>query len=186
MFFSKHLFILFICFIISLLLENPPFAEFFDDKIKRLTSVLYTLQHQEKQKPFTNSEEFIKIIETRDPELRGFFDILYKSTNPIAKNKFTQQHLRTKVMFICYQMAALHNKQISGIKASIRLFMSGCGTSANGIDSLAGMGLSSTYQTVFNRTKEILNNHNSSVEAYINKNVCYFYFYLFKLFACII
>jgi len=92
-FFSKHLFILFICFIISLLLENPPFAEFFDDKIKRLTSVLYTLQHQEKQKPFTNSEEFIKIIETRDPELRGFFDVLYKSTNPIAKNKSTQQHL---------------------------------------------------------------------------------------------
>jgi len=49
--------------IILQLLENPPFAEFFDDKIKRLTSVLYTLQHQEKQKPFTNSEEFIKIIE---------------------------------------------------------------------------------------------------------------------------
>ena len=79
--------------IISQLLENPPFAEFFNDKIKHLTSVLYTLQHQEKQKPFTNSEEFIKIIEARDPELRGFFDILYKSTNPTAKNKFTQQHL---------------------------------------------------------------------------------------------
>ena len=77
-------------------------------------------------------------------------------------------------MFICYQMAALRNKQVSGIKASIGLFMSGCGTSANGIDSLAGMGLSSTYQTVFNRTKEILMKHNASVEAYINKNVCYF------------
>jgi hypothetical protein len=139
---------------------------------------LYTLQHQEKQKPFTNSEEFIKIIEARDPELQGFFDILYKSTNPIAKNKSTRQHLRTKVMFIYYQMAALRNKQVSGIKASIGLFMSGCGTSANGIDSLAGMGLSSTYQTVFNRTKEILNNHNSSVEAYIKKNVCYFYFFI--------
>jgi len=74
-------------------------------------------------------------------------------------------------MFICYQMAALRNKQVSGIKASIGLFMSGCGTSANGIDSLAGMGLNSTYQTVFNRTKEILMKHNASVEAYINENV---------------
>ena len=78
-----------IYYIILQLLENPPFAEFFNDKIKRLTSVLYTLQHQEKQKPFMNSEEFIKIIKARDPELRGFFDILYKSTNPMKKNKFT-------------------------------------------------------------------------------------------------
>ena len=42
--------------------------------------------------------------------------------------------------------------------------MSGCSTS----DSLAGMGLSSTYQTVCNRTKEILMKHNASVAAYIN------------------
>jgi len=77
-------------------------------------------------------------------------------------------------MLICYQMATLRNKQVSDIKASIGLFMSGCGTSANGIDSLARMGLSSTYRTVFNRTKEILSNHNSSVEAYIKQNVCYF------------
>ena len=156
-----------------LLLENLSFADFFNDKIKRLTSVLYVLQHQEKQKLFTNPEEFINIIEVHDPELKGFFDILYQSTNPTAKNKSTRQHLQTKVMFICYQMAALRNKQVSGIKASIGLFMSGCGISANGIDSLAGMGLSSTYQTVYNRTKEILINHNSSVEAYINQNVRY-------------
>lgn len=168
---SKHFIVLFFCCIILLSLENPSFADFFNDKIKRLTSVLYTLQHQEKQKPFTNSEEFIKIIEARDPELRGFFNILYQSANPTAKNKATQQNLRTKVMFICYQMAALRNKQVSGIKASIGLFMSGCGTSANGIDSLAGMGLSSTYQTVFNRTKEILMKHDASVESYISKNV---------------
>ena len=78
-------------------------------------------------------------------------------------------------------MTALCNKQVSEIKASIGLFMSGCGTSANGIDSLAGMGLSSTYQTVFNRTKEILMKHDASVEAYINKNVCYL-----NYFACLI
>ena len=82
-------------------------------------------------------------------------------------------------------MAVLRNKQVSGIKASIGLFMSGCGTSANGIDSLAGMNLSSTYQTVFNRTKEILMKHDASVEAYINKNVCYFYFIYLNYFACL-
>ena len=76
-------------------------------------------------------------------------------------------------MFICYQMAVLRNKQVSGIKASIGLFMSGCDTSANEIDLLAGIGLSSIYQIVYNWTKEILINHNSFVEAYINQNVYY-------------
>src|SRR3954452_9698684 len=99
--FQNISFILFIYYIVLLLLEIPPFADFFNDKIKRLTSVLYTLQHQEKQKPFTNSEEFIKTIEVRDSELRGFFNILYQSANPIAKNKTTQKNLQTKVMVRC-------------------------------------------------------------------------------------
>ena len=51
---------------------------------------IYTLQHQEKQKPFTNSEEFIRIIEARDLELQGFFNILYQLANSIAKNKDIQ------------------------------------------------------------------------------------------------
>lgn len=49
--------------------------------------------------------------------------------------------------------------------------MSGCGTSAIGIDSLAGMGLSSTYQTVFNKINNIIKNHNLSVETYFKSNV---------------
>jgi hypothetical protein len=38
----------YILFIVIILLENPPFADFFIDKMRRLTSVLYILQHQEK------------------------------------------------------------------------------------------------------------------------------------------
>jgi len=47
-------------------------------------------------------------------------------------------------------MAALRNKQVSGIKASIGLFISGCDIFANRIDLLAEIDLSSTYQIVFN------------------------------------
>ncbi len=51
--------------------------------------------------------------------------------------------------------------------------MSEYNISANGIDLFASMSLSSTYQTVYNQIKEILINHNSSVETYINQNVYY-------------
>src|SRR5207302_1425569 len=82
---------------------------------------------------------------------KGFFEIIYQSINPATKNEATKKQIKTKIMFICYQLAAIRNKQVSDIKSSIGLFMSGCGTSATGIDSFAGMGLSSTYQTVFNK-----------------------------------
>ena len=152
-------------------LENENFANFFNDKIKSLTSILYTLQHKKHQKPITDPEEFVNYIESEDVKLKGFFDVLYQSINPASKNEATKKKIKTKVMFICYQLAAIHNKQVSSIKSSIGLFMSGCGTSEIGIDSLAGMGLSSTYQTVFNRMNNIIKNHNSSVENYIKQNV---------------
>ncbi|PKY48400.1 hypothetical protein RhiirA4_463985 [Rhizophagus irregularis] len=55
-----------------------------NDKIMRLTSILYTLQHQEKRK-----------------------HLQIQKTNPTEKNKATQQNLRTKVMFICYQISRI-------------------------------------------------------------------------------
>jgi hypothetical protein len=129
------------------------------------------LQHKNHQKPITDPEDFVNYIESEDMELKGFFEIMYQSINPASKNEATKKQIKTKIMFICYQLAAIRNKQVSDIKSSIGLFMSGCGTSAIGIDSLAGMGLSSTYQTVFNRMNIIIKNHNPSVEAYVKLNV---------------
>jgi len=129
------------------------------------------LQHKKHQKPITDPEEFVHYIESEDIELTGFFDVLYQSINPTSKNEATKKQIKTKIMFICYQLAAIRNKQVSDVKSSIGLFMSGCGTSAIGIDSLAGMGLSSTYQTVFNRINNIIKNHNLSVENYFKLNV---------------
>ncbi|CAB5387234.1 unnamed protein product [Rhizophagus irregularis] len=67
-------------------------------------------------------------------------------------------------------MATLRNKHVSSVKNSIGIFLAGSGTSVTGINSIAGMGLSSTYQTVYNQIKDILNNHNTSVCNYIQEN----------------
>ncbi|RHZ81370.1 hypothetical protein Glove_121g14 [Diversispora epigaea] len=52
-------------------------------------------------------------------------------------------------------MAALRNKQVSGTKNVIGLYMAGTGTSTVGINTLSNMGLSATYQTVYNNKKQI-------------------------------
>ena len=70
-------------------------------------------------------------------------------------------------MMLYYQIATLKNKQVSGTKTAIGLFMIESETSKNGINTLANMGMSSTYQTTYNILKKNADNHKSSVYIYI-------------------
>ena len=135
-----------------------------------MTKVLYQYQ-KEGNLPIFDSNNFVNLIESQDPKLCGFFDILFQSMNPTQKNQATKQLLRQKVMMLYYQIATLRNKQVSGTKTAIGLFMVESGTSKNGINTLANMGMSSTYQTTYNTLKKNADNHKSSVCTYINNYV---------------
>ena len=104
--------------------------------------------------------------------------------NPKGKNLQTQQLLKQKVMLLCYQLAAMRNKQVSGTKTAIGLFLVNSGASVTCINTLANMGICSTYQTLFNKLETIAVNHQSSVQTYVQKHVkneiCIFYFLIFK------
>jgi hypothetical protein len=52
--------------------------------------------------------------------------------------------------------------------------MVGTGTSKNGINTLANMGMSSTYQTAYNMLKINADNHKLNVCTYINSHVSFF------------
>src|SRR5687768_16153640 len=135
------------------------FSDFFNDQIKRLSSVLYKYQHREKNVIINDPDEFAKMIEERDPSLKGFFDMLYQSMNPSSKNSSTEISLKRKVMVLCYQIASLRNKHVSSVKNQIALYMSNTGTSTSGINTLANLGIASTYKTVSRKKNEILLNH---------------------------
>ncbi len=147
------------------------FRDFLNDKVQRLTTVLYNHQHYEHQKPIINPDEFVQLIEMRDPELVGFFDLLFQSTNPKGKNAQTQEQLKKKVMLLCHCIASLRNKQVSAAKSAIGLSLTSAGTSVTGINMLAGMGLSVTYQTVYNNLQKIEAGHEGSVRKYFSHNV---------------
>src|ERR1043165_312874 len=111
-----------------------------------MTKVLYQYQ-KEGNLPIFNSNNFVNLIESQDPKLCGFFDILFQSINPTQKNQATKQLLRQKVMMLCYQIATLRNKQVSGTKTAIGLFMVESETLKNCINSFGKMKMNSTYQT---------------------------------------
>jgi hypothetical protein len=85
-------------------------------------------------------------------------------------------------MMLCYQIAALRNKQVSGAKTAIGLYMTGTGTSTVGINTLSNMGVSATYQTVYNHKKKIVDTHEQTVQEYISDNVRNFkiYFVIYR------
>lgn len=135
-----------------------------------MTKVIYQDQ-REGHLPKLNATDFVKFIESRNSKLHGFFDILFKAMNPKGKSQKTQESLRQKVMVLCYQMAGLRNKQVSGTKSAIRLFLVESGTSTHCVNTVAKMGFSTTYQTAFNKLDKIENAHQSGVQAYIQKFV---------------
>ena len=135
-----------------------------------MTKVIY--QYQNNNMPIFDVQEFVKLIESHDPKLEGFFDVLYEAMNPKNKNQKTQSLLKQKVMLLCYQMAALRNKQVSGTKTSIGLFLAESGTSTSGINTLANIGISATYQTVYNKLEKFVETHEETVRGYVKKSVC--------------
>ena len=98
--------------------------------------------------------------------------------NPKTKGLKTKEALKQKVMLLCYQMAALRNKQVSGTKNVIGLYMAGTGNSTVGINTLSNMGLSATYQTVYNNKKQIVNIYEKTIQEYILDNVRKFLLFL--------
>ena len=46
-------------------------------------------------------DESVKMIEERDPSLKGLFDMLHQSMNPSSKNSSTEISLKIKVMVLC-------------------------------------------------------------------------------------
>ena len=146
------------------------FSEFFSDKIGRITNILYK-HFREKNLPVWNAAEFKELIEGHDTQIKGFFDTIFQSMNPKSKNLQTQQLLKQKVMLLYYQMAVMRNKQVSGAKTAIGLFLINSDASVICINTLTNMGICSTYQTLFNKLEAIVNNHQSNVQAFVQKHV---------------
>lgn len=146
------------------------FGRFFNDQIKRLTSILY------KEKDIINDpNKFVQMIEGKDSGLKGFFDMLYESMEPMSKNSSTRDNLKRKVMILCYQMAGLRNKHVNLAKKQIALHMSNSGTSVSGINTLSNLGFTTTYKTLAREKVKMVKDYEKKLEEYLNEKVCSWY-----------
>jgi len=93
------------------------------DKIKKMSDILYKNQRILKQKPIYDPNEFKNMLEMADANLIGFFDELYKGTNPNTKSEMTNNNNKKKLVSLCYFLASINNKYINGIKAEIGSYL---------------------------------------------------------------
>jgi hypothetical protein len=137
--------------------------------------VLYNYQHKEKKEPINDPDLFEAMLKEKDPDLDGFFNMLFQSMDPANKNPDTSKNLRLKVMMLCYQLAGLRNKQCSLVKNKIATHMINAGTSSSGLNTLANIGVTSTYKTTIRERTKNLESHKTRLSEYLKQSVCIYY-----------
>ena len=116
------------------------------------------------------------MLKEKDPDLDGFFNMLFQSMDPANKNSNTIKSLRLKVMMLCYQLAGLKNKQFSLVKNKIASHMVNTGTSSSGLNTLANIGITSTYKTAIREKTKNLESHKTRLSEYLKQCVCIIYY----------
>ncbi|UZO00233.1 uncharacterized protein OCT59_001485 [Rhizophagus irregularis] len=111
------------------------------------------------------------MLEEADTDLIGFFDELYKGTNPNTKSDKTNNNNKKKLVSLCYFLASINNKYINGIKADIGSYLETSGASASSIDTLANIGLSVSRRTVNRQKTYISEDHQYTVNDYCLQNI---------------
>ena len=155
--------------LLFLFVDIVEFSRYFNSQIKRLTTVIYNYQHKEKKEPINDPDLFEEMLKEKDPSLDGFFNMLFQSMDPANKNSNTKKSLRLKVMMLCYQLAGLRNKQFSLVKNKIASHMVNTGTSSSGLDTLANIGISSTYKTAVREKTKNLESHQMRLIKYLKQ-----------------
>src|SRR5204863_338958 len=120
---------------------------------------IYKTQSKNENKKIYDPDEFKIMLEEADADLIGFFDELYKGTNPNTKSEKTNNNNKKKLVSLCYFLASINNKYINGIKADIGSYLETSGASSSSIDTLANIGLSVSRRTVNRQKTHISENH---------------------------
>ncbi|GET55869.1 hypothetical protein GLOIN_2v1485098 [Rhizophagus irregularis DAOM 181602=DAOM 197198] len=136
-----------------------------------MSNILYKNQRVLKQKTIYDPDEFKIMLEEADTDLIGFFDELYKGTNPNTKSDKTNNNNKKKLVSLCYFLASINNKYINGIKADIGSYLETSGASASSIDTLANIGLSVSRRTVNRQKTYISEDHQYTVNDYCLQNI---------------
>ena len=135
------------------------------DCIKKMTTVLYKKRQDDL---VLDPNEFEKMLEDADSNLKGFFAEMCDILIPYDRSAYSKNEDKKKVVTILHLMAGLRNKHVNAFKLELGLYLAGSGTTSDAINVLSNAGISAAYKTVYKYKKKVADEHSIRVKKYFN------------------
>jgi hypothetical protein len=116
----------------------------FTGAIKAMAKILYEREHLKKEGPIYTFDEMRGLLQGTKPSLGDFLDQLYLAARPSKRNEKTMDRMKKLMLFICYLLASLNNTKINGFKFDIAYYLDSVGTSNEGLNTMANLGVTTT------------------------------------------
>nr|CAG8443872.1 13418_t:CDS:2 [Entrophospora candida] len=142
------------------------------NKIELLTNILFQQQHKSNEDIELDPINFCKLIEDKEPKLKGFFNELTKII-PEERTYLNKESAKKSIVGFCYLLAGIRNKFVNNFKLDLGLYLEENGTNAAALDTLSNANLSACYKTIQNYKKNIAENHQKKVETYFTNYLPY-------------
>ncbi|RIB03386.1 hypothetical protein C2G38_2225214 [Gigaspora rosea] len=118
------------------LINNNSFAS----SIDMLTKALYYQQHHEGTGLELDPVNFERMIETINPDLKGFFNCMTDAIIPKERSAYNRSEAKKSVVGLYYLMADLRNKFVNKHKLEVGLYLRASGATWEAIDTMSSLG----------------------------------------------
>ncbi len=102
--------------------------------------------------------------------MTNFFDQLYLAARPLERNEQTMNRMKRLMVLICYLLASLNNTKINCFKIDLAYYLNSVGTSNEGLNTMANLGVSVMARTVDHRKKKMSDTYRGYVENSLEKD----------------
>jgi hypothetical protein len=111
------------------------------------------------------------MVKYYEPKLKGFFNEMVDAVIPIYRLEKNKQAAKKTVIGFCYLLAGLRNKFVNSFKLNLGLYLASSGTSVQGINTMANLGLSVCHKTIANYKKTITQTYPKEIEGYFKEHM---------------
>ena len=110
-------------------------------------------------------------MESKDYQLKSFFDSIYNAANPIGKNNEYLEKLDKHLAFECYLICSNRNSKLTAYKTEISTFLNSMGTSYEAINAFANAGITITARHMDRKKADLAELHDNLINSYLDKNM---------------
>ncbi|RIB07638.1 hypothetical protein C2G38_2213855 [Gigaspora rosea] len=132
--------------------------------IRAMSRIFYEREYMQKEGPIYSFDEMRELLTQTDPSLKDFFNQLYLLAQPFERCEKTIGHMKKLMVFLCYLLASLNNSKINSFKFDLAYYLDSVGTSNEGLNTLANLGITTTARAVDRRKKQISEAHEEYIE----------------------